>query len=296
MSPLFFDFPRPSALGESLRGLLGAEQGKFILKTFPDGETYLRIENPVEGCHVIVNACLVPPNEVTLSLCFLSDALRAQGAKSVGLFAPYLPYMRQDKVFHPGEALTSRTFAQLISTYFHYLVTVDPHLHRYHSLDEIYSIPTSVVQAAPLLQEWIHATLPSPFLIGPDAESVQWVKEIAGASPFIVLQKERYADGHVKINWPETLSFEGKTPVLIDDIISSGGTMVQAVEHLKTLTPTPPVCLVIHPIFAEHSYQDLLKSGVECIVSCNSLPHPSNQLDLAPLVLPALTYFLEKFS
>ena len=159
MRPLLFDFPHSTALGERLSDLLGAEKGDFTLKAFPDGETYLRIKSPVKDRHVIVNACLVPPNDVSLALCFLSDALRTQGAKSVGLLAPYLPYMRQDKVFHPGEALTSRTFAHLISTYFNYLVTVDPHLHRYHSLDEIYSIPTTVIQAASLLQKCRKCTM-----------------------------------------------------------------------------------------------------------------------------------------
>ena len=288
MNPFIFDFPHSSSLGNNVRALLNGEEGKVFVQNFPDGETYLRVESDVEGREVIVNASFFHPNDWILSLFFLADALQSQGAKRVGLLAPYLAYMRQDKVFHPGEALTSATFAKLLSSSFDYLVTVDPHLHRYHSLKEIYSIPTQIVKAAPLIAAWIHDHVKDPFIIGPDSESGQWVKEIATGSPSIVLNKARHRDGHVKITWPEIKNREGKTPVLVDDIISSGGTMLQTIQHLKEEGFSPPICIAIHPIFAENSYQRLQDAGVEKIVSCNSIPHPSNQIDLAPVLVEAL--------
>ncbi len=288
MTPLVFDFPTSSPLGKNVREKIGGDEGKVSVQPFPDGESLLRVESPVEGREVIINATLFHPNDWFLNLLFLADALKAQGAKRVGLLAPYLSYMRQDKVFHPGEALTSKTFASLLSTYFDYLITVDPHLHRYHSLAEIYSIPTTVVHAAPLISRWIQEHVKNPFLIGPDSESVQWVAEVAGTSPFIVLNKVRFKDGHVEITWPPMGDIDGKMPVFVDDIISSGGTMIQAVEQLKSFTDTPPICVTIHPIFAKDSYQKLQESGVQNIVSCNSIPHPSNQIDLTPLFASAI--------
>ena len=288
MTPLIFDFPTSSPLGKNMRDKIGGDEGKVIVQAFPDGESLLRVESGVEGREVIINATLFHPNDWFLNLLFLTDTLKAQGAKRVGLITPYLAYMRQDKVFHPGEALTSKTFAHLLSSYFDYLITVDPHLHRYNSLEEIYSIPITVVNAAPLISQWIHSHVKNPFLIGPDSESAQWVQEIAGNLPFVVLSKVRYKDGHVKITWPPLNDIDGKTPVFIDDIISSGGTMLQAVNQLKLLSFEPPICLTIHPIFAENSYQKLQEAGVKNIVSCNSIPHPSNQIDLTPLIAVAL--------
>ncbi|HUX78660.1 MAG TPA: ribose-phosphate pyrophosphokinase [Alphaproteobacteria bacterium] len=291
MTPLVFDFPYPSSLGVHIRDEIGADEGIVTVQPFPDGESFLRVESSVEGRNVIINASLFQPNDWFLNLLFLADALKTQGAKRVGLLAPYLAYMRQDKVFHPGEALTSKTFAHLLSTYFDYLITVDPHLHRYHSLSEIYSIPTMVVHAAPLISQWIHSHVKNPFLIGPDIESAQWVAMVAGTSPFIVLDKVRFKDGHVEITWPPLDDMAGKTPIFVDDIISSGGTMLQAVEQLKELSAKPPICVVIHPIFAENSYQRLHEAGVENIVSCNSIQHPSNAIDLTPLLVAALKHF-----
>jgi ribose-phosphate pyrophosphokinase len=288
MTTIIFDFPKPTALGQSLRKLMGVEEGIIVTRSFPDGETYLRVGIDVEGHEVIVNASLYQPNEWLLNLMFLADTLVKQGAKRVVLLAPYLSYMRQDKAFHPGEAITSATFAQLISGYFDHLVTVDPHLHRYKSLDEIYTIPATVVQSASLLADWIKLNVKDPFIIGPDEESLQWVREVAGDYPYTVLSKVRHADGHVVITWPEIKGMKDKTPVLVDDIISSGETMIQAIEHLKSNGFRVPLCVTIHAIFADASYEQIRKLGVEDVISCNSISHPSNKIDLAPLLVQKL--------
>ena len=285
MQAIFFEFPDLTALGGHIKEKLKAQEGRFERRSFPDGESYLRVENDVKGREVFINATLFHPNPWILDLIFLADTLRSLGAKRIVLIAPYLSYMRQDKVFQKGEALTSKTFAQLLSNHFDALVTVDPHLHRYHCLSKIYTIPTTVLQAAPLISTWIHENVKTPFLIGPDEESRQWVQEVAGDLPFIVLQKERNSKGEVTITWPPFDGAEGKTPVFVDDIISSGGTMLLAVGQAKELGLSPPLCVAIHPIFANNSYEKLLDAGVKDIVTCNSIPHPSNKIDLTDLIV-----------
>jgi ribose-phosphate pyrophosphokinase len=285
---IIFDFPKPSALGHKLRQLMKAQEGATISKSFPDGETYLRVDTAVNGQDVIINGTLFHPNDWFLDLIFLADTLKKQGAKRVGLLAPYLSYMRQDKAFHAGEAVTSLTFAKLISEYFDYLVTVDPHLHRYKSLAEIYTIPTTAVPATSLISQHIQTLNVDPFIIGPDEESLQWVKEVAGDYPYVVLSKVRHADGHVVITWPDISGIGDKTPILVDDIISSGGTMIQAIEHLKSCRCKTPVVMAIHPVFADDSYQKIRALGVETILTCNSIAHVSNSMDLAPLLADKL--------
>jgi ribose-phosphate pyrophosphokinase len=137
---------------------------------------------------VAVLCTLHEPNPRFLPLAFITDTLRELGAASVGLVAPYLAYMRQDARFEPGEAITSTSFARLVSRQFDWLVTVDPHLHRWHALADLYAIPAVALQAAPLLAAWIRANVGDAVLIGPDEESEQWVtrwrrRPIVPASP-----------------------------------------------------------------------------------------------------------------
>ena len=112
--------------------------------------------------------------------------------------------MRQDIAFHPGEGVTARYFGKLVSQTVDWMVTVDPHLHRLDSLDGIYSIPTTIARAAPAIAQWIAAEVAHPVLVGPDAESVQWVAAVAEAcgAPFVILEKTRRGDRDVSVSSP----------------------------------------------------------------------------------------------
>lgn len=183
MSPVVFALHGNENLCRVIAERLGGEVGKLALRRFPDGETYLRLETGVEGRPDILVCSMNNPDAKALQLYFSGVSARELGATAVGLVAPYLTYMRQDTRFQPGEAITSSSFARLLSGFVDWLVTVDPHLHRHASLAELYTIPTTVVHAAPAISDWIRTNIESPVLIGPDEESVQWVSEVAlGAS------------------------------------------------------------------------------------------------------------------
>jgi ribose-phosphate pyrophosphokinase len=205
------------------------------LHRFPDGESLVRLDADVTGRTVVLACSLARPDEKTLPLLFAADAARDLGATKVLLAAPYLAYLRQDRRFHAGEAVTSRSYAALLSTAFDGLVTADPHLHRYHALDEIYRIPTRVVHTAPLIARWVAAQVERPLLIGPDSESEQWVSEVAAGAgaPWIVLQKIRRGDRDVEVSLPDVSAWHDRQPVLVDDIVSSARTMIQAVASVR---------------------------------------------------------------
>ena len=93
---------------------------------------------------------------------FFANLAREFGAKKVGLIAPYLGYMRQDKRFHQGEAITSNIFAEFLSKQVDWLITIDPHLHRHKSLSEIYSIPAQALHAIALIANWVKANVKNP--------------------------------------------------------------------------------------------------------------------------------------
>lgn len=287
MKPLLLTWPGNEPLGASLQAALDAEPVAFSTRRFPDGETYLRLDTDVRQRAVAVLATLRDPDPCFLPLAFASDALRDLGARSVGLVAPYLAYMRQDRRFAAGEALTSATFARLVSSHFDWLVTVDPHLHRRKSLAEIYSIPAAVVHAAPLLADWVRDNVPEPLLVGPDAESEQWVRAVAAAvpCPHLVLEKTRRGDRDVSVSAvPAQEMYAGRTAILIDDIISSARTMIETVRQWTGSGLPGPVCLAVHGVFAAQAYESLLAAGASRIVTTNSIPHESNRIDLAALV------------
>lgn len=287
MRSLLLSYPGNEALGEGLRRALGAESVRFLMRHFPDGETYVRIDSDVEDQAVAILCSLRDPDTHLLPLVFLADTLRDLGARQVGLIAPYLAYMRQDRRFQPGEALTSTSFARLLSARFDWLITVDPHLHRRHSLGEIYAMPAEVVHAAPLLAEWIRDNITAPLVIGPDAESEQWVREVAEAvpCPFVVLEKTRRGDRDVEVSAiPDLNHWADRVPVLIDDIISSAHTMVEAVRQLRESGRAAPVCLGVHGVFAEAAYETLQLAGPARIVTTNSISHPTNAIDLSAVL------------
>jgi ribose-phosphate pyrophosphokinase len=188
--------PGNDAMTRALARRLDGEVGQMEMRAFPDGETYLRLLADPIGRALVLVCTLDRPNEKILPLLLAAAAARELGAKSIGLVAPYLAYMRQDQRFKPGEAVSSRAFTGLLSGAFDWLVTTDPHLHRYGSLQEIYAIPTRAVHAAPLISQWIRTRIERPLIIGPDRESEQWVSAVAkdAGAPYVVLQKRRRGD------------------------------------------------------------------------------------------------------
>ncbi len=263
----------------------GWELGAMETRRFPDGETYVRLLSEVKDKSVDLVCTLARPDDGFLRLIFAADAARELGACQVNLIAPYLSYMRQDRRFQPGEAVTSRSFARLVSSSFDRLLTVDPHLHRYPALSPLYTVPTDTLHAAPLLADWIAAEVDKPLIIGPDEESDQWVSAIATriGAPYAVLQKVRHGDRNVEVKLPDLSKWRGRQPVLADDIASSGNTLIEAARQLPLQGFVRPVVAVVHAIFADDSFQRLVPL-CNRIVSTDSVPHESNAVALAPLI------------
>lgn len=261
---------------------LSANPAVVESRRFPDGEFYLRLHADLDQREVIVVAALRDPDPQALGLWFLAQTARDLGATRVGLVAPYLPYMRQDKRFQPGEAVTSTTFARFVSQAFDWLVTVDPHLHRRSSLADIYSVPAKAVASAPAIARWVSANVDSPIIVGPDSESEQWASDVAArvGCPFIVLSKRRLGDRSVEISVPDAGAHAGRTPVLIDDIISSARTMAVAVRQVRSVFGRAPLCIGVHAVFAPDALRALEEAGAGRVVTCNTLPHESNAVDV----------------
>lgn len=290
MKPLLLALPGNEQLAASLAEATRWELGRLETRGFPDGETYLRVETASEGRSVALLCALDRPDAKALPLIFAAETLRDLGAVRVGLVAPYLAYMRQDRRFRPGEAVTSRIFASLLSPGLDWVLTVDPHLHRVHSLDELYGITTRVVHAAPALAGWIASNVERPLLVGPDEESEQWVADVGkrARAPYVLCRKVRRGDRDVELSFPDVHAYRDRTPVVLDDIISSAATMVQTTRSLARAGLFAPICLGVHGILAGDAERALREAGAARIVTTNTVPHATNAIEIAGLLVSPL--------
>lgn len=288
-------FPEVFTLAVRIADLSGGQAGAIDVHRFPDGESLVTLPDGLGGQDVAILASLSDPDPLALPLRFAAETARELGARSVGLIAPYLAYMRQDRRFSPGQAISARLFARFLEESFDWLVTADPHLHRIHSLGDLFSIPARRIETAPLLAEWIAANVPDAVLLGPDSESRQWVAQVAHMAnrPFEVLEKRRSGDRDVEVSVPRSEALLAGTPVIIDDIASSGRTLIQAIERLLAAGARPPVCIVIHAVFAGNAHGDILAAGAARVVTTDSIPHSTNEISLAGMLSTACREMLD---
>lgn len=287
--------PGSDAQAQQLARELDCELIVPDVRQFPDGELYVRIAPSLAGHDAVLIGSLYPnPAERFLTAAFLASTARDRGASKVGLVAPYLAFMRQDIEFNPGEGITSRYFARMVSASVDWLVTVDPHLHRHSALEGLYAIPTSIARSAHSIAAWLRREIARPYLVGPDAESVQWVRAIAEAcdAPYVILEKTRRGDRDVSISAPPRDGWDGHTPVLVDDIISTGRTMIEATRQLRAHGVAAPLCVAIHAVFADNVLDDLRAAGASGIVSCDTITHATNKIAVAEAVAAAARAYL----
>lgn len=291
MKPQLFIFPGNDDLGNKLLNRTGFQPGAATLRRFPDGECYVRILSNVVDKPVYILCSLHQPDDKLSMLYFFSRLAKQLGAQSVTFLAPYLGYMRQDKAFQAGEAVTADLFAELLSGWVDALVTVDPHLHRHHHLSEIYRIPAHAIHAGAPIVDYIRKHVSNPVLIGPDEESKQWVAAIAAQAgcEFLVLKKERHGDRDVRVSVPDAPKIRNHTAVLVDDIISTGHTMMETARHLRERNLPAPVCIGVHGIFAGNAWQEMQAAGIKTIVTSNTIPHPTSVLDVSGLLADQLS-------
>ena len=291
MKPLLLAMPGNEHMAGGLGTALAADRCTVTVRHFPDGESYVRIDGDVASRVAIIVCTLDRQDEKLVTLFLVAGAARENGASRVGLVAPYLAYMRQDRRFHEGEATSARHVASWIGAQFEWLVTVDPHLHRIRNLAELYGIPSRVVPAASAIADWIHDNVRQPLLVGPDEESAQWVADVAGriGAPHVVLTKTRRGDRDVSVSVPQVERWRDHTPVLVDDIVSTARTMIETVRGIRECGMADPVCIAVHAIFAAGALAELQAAGAAKVVSADSVVHPTNDISIAGILAAAIS-------
>ncbi len=263
---------------------LKAKLGKVESKHFPDGELYIRFLESLEGREVVLVQSTHPaPDKKLVELFFAGRTAKELGAKKVIGVVPYLCYMRQDKRFNEGECVSNKMMAFLLNHCIDKIVTVDPHLHRVKSLAELFHIEWRTVSANNKIAEYIAKKFKQDsFIIGPDIESTQWANEIANKIGFKsgIFLKTRNSSRNVSLKEDKKIEVKGKRVIIVDDIVSSGHTMLETIKQLKRKGAKSIDCICIHGIFAENCYEKILKAKAK-IVSCNTIRHKSNGIDVS---------------
>jgi len=256
--------------------------------TFPDGELKITLP-PTLPPRVGILRSLHHPNTKLIELLLSAQTARTLGADVLTLIAPYMAYMRQDKAFHPGEAVSQAIVGPWLATLFDTVITIDPHLHRVSHLSEAIPAQRAVaLTAAPLLGAWIHKQCPQALLIGPDEESLQWVREAAQAQgmAYAVCRKVRHGDRQVSIALP-SIDVKDRTVVLLDDVASSGQTLIQAARLLLEAGARSVDAAVTHALFSGPALEQVQASGIRYVWSTNAIAHSSNAINIAALLAQA---------
>ena len=293
MIPSIYTFPTYKQQGQTLAKALKFPCYDIAIHHFPDKESLVTLPK-IQSDHILFYLSLDYPNNKLIELLFACKTVRQQGCKRLSLVAPYLSYMRQDKSFKDGEAISQQIIGQWISELVDDVITVDPHLHRIASLDTV--IPNTnnqTLTACPELGEFIKSLNKPVHLLGPDEESLQWVKQVAeiSDSSYSVASKQRYSDTEVNINLPQH-NYKNQHIVLIDDVISTGHTISETAIKLYAAGAKQVDVLVTHALFTNNSLETLSNSNIKNIWSSDSITHETNRISLTNLLADTIKKML----
>jgi ribose-phosphate pyrophosphokinase len=274
-----------------LAGRLDLALQEIAVHRFPDGE--IRVTVGHAASTTIIHASLDQPNDKLIAILFAAEALRRAGAKRLVLVAPYLCYMRQDAAFGEGEAISQKAVGRLIAGIVDRVITVDAHLHRVTDIKAVFpGIEAENLSAMPAIAAALRLTGidPATIVAGPDAESRPWVSDLAGrlGLAHIVARKIRRGDRTVEISFAEAASIAGRPVLLVDDIVSSGGTLMTCARALKAAGAAAVDAVITHALFPPDMATAFASAGIRSIRSTSSVPHPTNAIPLDEILATAL--------
>ncbi len=276
---------------------LNAEYLDTEVKMFPDGELYVRFLSEVSKEDVIVVQSLgQKPNQYLIELFLMLDALKDLKARRVIVVTPYFAYARQDERFKPGEAISLQTIARLIEVAgADHIFTIDSHRHRVIDVTKLTKIPLVDISAMSEIAKHVAGahTLHSPVVIGPDAGAEVWAKNAAKAidADYDALEKKRFDAETVEVR-PRKLDVEKRDVLIVDDIISSGNTIIKAIEVLKRHGAKDIYVGCAHPLLVKNALIRIYQAGAKYVVGTDTVSSPLGLVSVAPVIKEAIRKIL----
>jgi ribose-phosphate pyrophosphokinase len=273
-------------LAKKIAKKLKARYSELIVKKFPDNELKVRYNTNVKNQTIIlVQSFYGSINDDLIETIFASYTAKDLGVKKVILVAPYFPYLRQDKRFNPGEAVSIHIIGDLADHFWDEIYIIDPHLHREKTLSHIFKIKAHRLTANPLIVDYIKKKIKNPVIIGPDWESYKWARKVAVkvGCESAIMKKRRYSARKVKVTLNKKIDIRSKNLIFIDDMISTGHTLLEAIKAMKKLGAKKVTCFAVHGILVENALQKLQRAGAK-VITTNTIPNKASKIDVSSLI------------
>jgi len=284
MTSLIVPLFNAKELGEKIAKERGYQLADVEVRKFPDREIYFRIDSDVKGADVfLVQSGYPGPNHALVEVLLAADTCKDLGAKSITVIFPYLSYSRQDKRFKKGEAFSLQTISHLLrSVGITKLITVDAHnWNEYGELD-LFGLKNTNITAGKILVEHIMKKykLDKVHVLSPDLGASVLVEEAAKVegSEYSTLKKVRTGDFDVEMSGE--LDVKGKNVIILDDIVSTGGTMLLAIQKAREAGCKKVFLACVHGIFGWDSLEKLRKKS-DGLVATDSVENKAIEVSLA---------------
>lgn len=269
---------------------LGENLSPIETRRFPDGERYIRIKGKVPKEVVVIQSTGYPQDENLMELFLLLKNLKSLGVERTRVVIPYFGYGRQERRFKSGEAVSAVIVAELLEAAGASEI-YSINLHE-KNIKEFFNIPVHEISAMPMIANYINEQIDDPMIIGPDKGALGFAEEISGIlkCDCDYLEKIRISPEKVEMK-PKNLDVQGRDVVIIDDIISTGGTIVSASRILNDLGANKVIVGCVHPILVEDALLKIFAAGVDDVFATDTLKSDVSTISVAPL----LAGYLKKF-
>ncbi|MEN3035087.1 MAG: ribose-phosphate diphosphokinase [Candidatus Methanosuratincola sp.] len=284
--------PGPSSidLGKRVAGLISAATADLDYKNFPDGESYLRLSRSVKGEEVALIHTTYPQQDKRLiELLLITDALKDLGAERVKVVVPYMAYARQDTRFRDGEAVSIRTLFKVVEAAgADEFYTVD--IHKEATLGA-FRIKAKNLYGTEVISEYLGTMdLKDPYILAPDKGAIMIAKRVAErlGSDYGNFEKTRdRISGAITVRG-EAVDVKGKDAVIVDDLISTGGTIANAARLLKEWGARRVVAACTHPLLVSGASERMREAGVDEVLGTDTVSSPISRISVAPLIAKEL--------